>query len=269
MGAKLDVIEGPAGLFGAYFGGRFDRTALDGGFGEEWRLLDARFKPWPVSGVVQPYVEAALALASPAGLPAADLSRVVIRGNAGIRPWCEPAGEKRRPRSAAAGADSIPFATATALARGRLGLEDITGEALRDPVTLEIAARIHCELSDAPGEEGSLDLVLAGGRTLHQRLPPPLGGIERPLDRARLSAKFRDCARHAAAPVSAPLLDALERALWSLETAQDIGAVTALARGEALCANSSRSRSGATSGLARPTSNPGQSLTSKRECGED
>src|SRR5262249_37304826 len=60
--ADCDVFEGEAGLFNTYYLRTWDREPLEKDLGGTWHMLDVGFKPWPISSVTHPFIEAALQL---------------------------------------------------------------------------------------------------------------------------------------------------------------------------------------------------------------
>ncbi|MBI3329989.1 MAG: MmgE/PrpD family protein, partial [Nitrospinae bacterium] len=63
LGAHIQAIEGDAGLYGLFYDGRYAQEVIESGLGRVYLLQRARFKPWPTSGVVHPFIEAASLLA--------------------------------------------------------------------------------------------------------------------------------------------------------------------------------------------------------------
>jgi 2-methylcitrate dehydratase PrpD len=59
------------------------------------------------------------------------------------------------------------------------------------------------------------------GRAVTVEASAPIGSPEKPLTNAQLEAKFRDCARNAAQPLSDESVDELLAAIRRLETVPD------------------------------------------------
>lgn len=219
LGAQIDALDGPAGFY-ALVGGRFDEAVLLDGLGTRFRLVETTFKPWPVSGVVTPFIEAALDLAIGHGFQPDEIARVEVVGSPQIRQWCEPAAERRRPSNGASAANSTLYATATALAHGRVVLADFAGDGLRDPRALALADRTTYR-PDERAPHGRVALHMMDGRVLEAAVGTALGHPARPLSDDRLRAKFRDCCE------AVPLLqrgdtEALIELVDRLETVDDV-----------------------------------------------
>jgi len=220
LGAEIDALDGPAGLYGLATDGHFDADALAGELGQRFAFVDVQFKPWPASNHVAPFIEAALALAAEGGPSPATIE---LAGSSRVRDWFEPLPERRRPSNAASAANSAPFAVACALAHGAVALADYAPAGLRDEAVLALAERVTYRLDDRV-DGGIVALVDADGRRREVHVAIPLGDPARPLSRERLEAKFRDCCAHATgvSPVAATRLIAL---IADLEALPDVGAL--------------------------------------------
>jgi 2-methylcitrate dehydratase PrpD len=213
------VFEGTHGLFAG-----FARTsegnygALLDGFGERWLMAGLAFKPYPCGTMIQPYVDCARRLGKRVAMESiVELVAEVAEGTV-HRLW-EPVPEKHRPPNGYAGKFSAPYCIAAALARGDLGLDAFTDEAVMEPSVRSLAAKVRYRIDASnpyPFEyTGHLRARLADGRFLEERQPHLRGGAREPLARADLEEKLRSNARVGGWPDEriAPVL-ALARALW-------------------------------------------------------
>ncbi len=90
------------------------------------------------------------------------------------------------------------FAAAKALAHRKVVLADFSADGLRDEIALALADRITYRLEEA-FEGGSVTVQTADGRSLTATVARPLGDPTRPMSRAALEEKFRDCCSYAPA----------------------------------------------------------------------
>ena len=230
LGARIAAFEGQAGLYGLFYGGVYEQSVLEEGLGSDWFLLQARFKPWPTSGNVHPYIEAATTIAQQ-GVKPNDIASIVARAGPYLRPWCEPIEERRRPPNPASAANSIVYGIAKALVNGHVGLRDFTDEGLVQKDALRLAEHATCEIDEAYVGKGTVEVRTHDGRVFAETVTHPLGHPSRPLSQDQLVAKFRDCAAHAAVLFPAAQLDMLIDELGALETIGDARRIGDLARG--------------------------------------
>jgi 2-methylcitrate dehydratase PrpD len=190
--ANVDAIGGRAGLYGLATGGNFDEQAVIGELGTSYRFLETQFKPWPVSAVVAPFIEAAINLTVEHDIRPDDIISVELGGPESIRQWCEPLDERRRPSNAASAANSTLFAAAKALVNRAVTLKDFTVAGLRDEVALALTARTTVRLDNGLAN-CEVNVLTNNGRTFGASIGNALGHPSRPITQQRLEEKFRDC----------------------------------------------------------------------------
>ncbi|HVB05503.1 MAG TPA: MmgE/PrpD family protein [Acidimicrobiales bacterium] len=216
--ARMSALEGDAGLMPVFFelGEEALAGALDG-FGEEWSAGSAALKRWPASGVVQPYVDAALRLAGRAALSASELSAVRITAAPAERDWLEPAAARRQPQNASAAANSIAFGVACALAHGALRIADLRAGA--GPLGgAEVAALLAATAHTFDGEP-AVEVVTAAGAAHREPLAPR---NEERLDGEALADKLTAANAASVAPRPAGELDRLVAAVEGLDALPDV-----------------------------------------------
>jgi 2-methylcitrate dehydratase PrpD len=194
------VFEGRFGFFEAHLGDRWDARALQDGLGEQWRFLDAVYKPYPTNHFTHAGIDAALAIrrrgvtidaieAIELGVPAPTLRTIA-----------EPAHEKWSPPNGYAARFSGPFTVATALANeSGLGvtLDDLGEAAVHDPRRLRLARLVYCVPDEQatqafPGRFGAvLRVRLLSGESVEARIDSSRGGPGNSLAPGDLERKFR------------------------------------------------------------------------------
>jgi 2-methylcitrate dehydratase PrpD len=116
---------------------------------------------------------------------------------------------------------SLPFPVAAAVVRGKVGLEEVTGDAFRDPeiarlvaaTTVREEAKYNARFPDK-GRWGDVTLVLKDGRRLESGETNARGGADDPLPRAEVVAKFHE---YAAPAVGEARAQEIERAILGLD----------------------------------------------------
>jgi 2-methylcitrate dehydratase PrpD len=137
-----------------------------------------------------------------------------------------PDAPKRAPERAIDAKVSLPFTIATALVRGEVTLDSFAPEALRAPDVLALAnlARFTA-LEDAdPGAmaSGGITLRLKNGSELRQFVSARCGAPCNPLTHDELEAKFRTCARLAAAPLGETQIEAIVACVARFEEVAEV-----------------------------------------------
>jgi 2-methylcitrate dehydratase PrpD len=202
------VLDGRHNLFAAFIGLPAPGVGeLCGDLGLRWAGGAAHFKYYPCAHVIQPYLDAAIALRERHRFAAEAIERVTCA----IAPWavpivCTPRAPKLRPQSDMDAIASLPYQVAVALADGRVEL-DALGPACRARAqVLALAERIEHAADESlrDGFNGRIVIALKSGEVLQGAVSSA------PPERAKVLAKFRANARRA---VEKDTAAALERAL--------------------------------------------------------
>jgi 2-methylcitrate dehydratase PrpD len=225
LGGECDALEGVAGLYDMFYGGEYREEALGENLGRDFLLTRTSFKPWPTSGIVHPFIEAASKIAERGVKPSA-IKAVHLIGSDHILPWCEPIEERRLPKNTASAGNSVPFAVARALVHGDLLLRDFTSEGMNDEAANVIAARTTYAVEHSL--KGGIVKVSTNDGQEHQiHIETPLGHPTRPVPYERLIAKFSDCCRYSITPLSGERVSQLIALIDNLEN-EDFRMLTGL-----------------------------------------
>lgn len=172
--------------------------------GSRWRIMEQYFKAYPVCRWAQPAVEAALAVGTAHGLDADAIERIeVVTFHEGTRL------ANRRPGSTEEAQYSLPFPVAAALAKGRLGPEEVSDAGLADPAVLRLADAITlAESADYnvrfPAERWAhVAVTTRDGRRLVSAPATARGDPEAPLAERAILDKFDAYAAPVLGPVRA------------------------------------------------------------------
>ena len=150
--------------------------------------------------MTHPYIDCAKRLAA-RGIQADDVVEITCEVAEGTvhRLW-EPLADKQRPPNGYAAKFSTPYCLAVGFVRGGVGLDAFTDDAVRDPATLAVAARVRYRIDPQnpyPREfTGHIRATLADGRVIEERQPHFRGGAREPLTRADIEDKFALNCRH-------------------------------------------------------------------------
>ncbi|HVZ43592.1 MAG TPA: MmgE/PrpD family protein [Ramlibacter sp.] len=217
-------IEGPRGFL-KVMGHEADADSIAEGLGERWELANNTYKPYPCGVVLNPVIEACLALYADEGVRLRDVSHAELRGH----PLLRQRTDRAHPESGREAQVSAQHAVAVALATGRAGLDEFSAaSAARDDLRAFAPKLAFVDDASLGVESASVRLILANGKEVARGIASARGSLAVPLTDAELESKLRELCRWGASGCEAdPLIDAL----WSLDGRSDAGAVAALAAG--------------------------------------
>ena len=219
-------LEGPRGFL-RVTGEQPDLASVTEGLGTRWELLNNTYKPYPCGVVLNPVIEACLALHPQAAAEAAAIERIELGGRALLRERTD----RPRPRSGREAQVSAQHAVAVSLLTGRAGLDEFSDACVADARWHALGGKVVFVDDDRPGvESATVTLRLAGGRTLAHHVEAARGSLAVPLSDDELALKLQRLAAWGGSGCApAPLLDAL----WSLDERDDAGSLMPLAAGRA------------------------------------
>ncbi|WP_159588275.1 MmgE/PrpD family protein [Chelativorans xinjiangense] len=190
------VFEGTHGAFKTFAPSIEPKTdILFEDLGQTFVMDTITFKPYPCGTMVQPYIDCAMKLKA-RGIPLEGIEKIVCKTAEGIvhRLW-EPLDLKRRPPTAYAAKFSTPFGVALGLVRGRAGLGDFTEAAIADDELIRIAGLVDFEIDPKnpypAAYTGHVRIAYRDGQVEEAEQGHMRGGVEEPLTRDEIDAKFR------------------------------------------------------------------------------
>lgn len=198
-GAK-NSIEGEWGLYRQYMDGDYSRDILTRDLGRRFEGVNVAIKPYPCCRGIHPAIDAALELAIEEGLRSNDLGEIILSvTDAHLALLCLPEDAKRTPRSPVDAQFSIPWGVASAFVKRRVGLDDFTEDAIRNPAVLDLTRRMRVEVDNSlhrPGPEPTrVKVITREGKAFSRVVENPLGSLERPMSFDDCARKFADCAK--------------------------------------------------------------------------
>jgi 2-methylcitrate dehydratase PrpD len=219
-------LEGRGGFYATFARGAFEPKFLLEQLGATFEIEHISFKPWPCCRGTHAAIEAMIHLRNTRSLRADSVMEITLSGSRIHRMLDEPHASKRRPATAIDAKFSLPFTTAVALIRGRVGLEDFIPEVLQDPQILELGNKVRLSIDASLAEHDmalAVTVLTKDGTHLTHHVIAPLGNPDNPISDGALIEKFIHCAHYAARPVSATQARVLSDRLLNLEQVSDIG----------------------------------------------
>jgi 2-methylcitrate dehydratase PrpD len=215
-------VEGRFGFFELYQPNGYDASVLLRDLGTAFRGEGLSYKPYPCGRPLHAAIDAALAARARLEIERPDdIASVTVEADpAGHNEQFDRGPAKRRPTHVVEAQFAQPFLVATALVHGKVGIAEV--DSLGDASVLALSERIvGIARDDRPKRSLSITVQRTDGRSLTVEAGDPIGSPEKPLTNAQLEAKFRDCARNAAQPLSDTSVDAALAAIGRLETMPD------------------------------------------------
>ncbi|HLI13836.1 MAG TPA: MmgE/PrpD family protein [Alphaproteobacteria bacterium] len=194
------AVEQPHGFARVLNRGVFDDGEIDA-LGRRWRLLDPGIdvKRIPICLSSHAAVDAVRALAATHRIAAPDVVRVVCD----VPAMAAANLAYHHPRNRREAMFSMPFAIATTLLFGDVGLRQLAADVIGDPRIAQLMDKVAMvtgsswdarRVSRAAPEGASVRIELRDGEVVECFCEAPRGAASRPLAMEEIEAKFRDCA---------------------------------------------------------------------------
>jgi 2-methylcitrate dehydratase PrpD len=224
LSGPKDFLTGRFGFYNAYERGDFEPSKVTDGLGKTFEINRVSVKQFPSGRVTHGPIEAAISLHKEASIAAADIEEVIVRySRIGLRMTGEQP-ERRNPSNVQHAKFSVYYAVACALVRGHVGLEDLTVEAVTDPVIRDIVGKTRVEVDPAFSgiPPGIVTVKMKDGRQLQREVPVLKGTPEKPLTWAEYADKFRRCVEFAAKPIPTNKVEATINLVANLESMKNV-----------------------------------------------
>ncbi|MGO4395268.1 MmgE/PrpD family protein [Variovorax sp. M-6] len=219
-----DILEGPFGYFALYDFGQARWADVAKGVGQVFQITLMSHKPYPTGRATHAGIDAIVDLMAAHGFGPDDVETVRIHASSLI---ARLVGRPAQPGMDSASAKlSMGYVVATALRKGRVGIDDFDPGALIDARVFEMARRVVVLDDGNPNPNAlgpqTVEVVLKRGESLRLEVPHFLGSPGRPLPEPDQHAKFMACCASAEPPMSQSQAEALGAALRRLEDLPDV-----------------------------------------------
>ncbi len=217
-------LEGPYGFLNVT-GPNANSARIVNGLGEHWELGSNTYKPYPCGVVLNPVIEACIALARDERMSLSDIERVVVTGH----PLLRERTDRIEPRSGREAQVSAQHSVAVVLTDGKAGLAEFSDACAAAPSLRPLREKVFVVEDDSYAVESAMvTIYLRGGNKLSLTTEQARGSSNNPLSDADLEKKLSELVDYSNAPCEkARLIDAI----WALDTVDDAGKVIALAAG--------------------------------------
>jgi len=161
-----------------------------------------------------------------------NAQEIVAYGGHSVYDLSQPPEVKRRPRTVIDAQFSVPWVVATALVNGAVTPADFTEEAIKDPETLSVAAKVSGRLvpeMDRHGVgPGGVIVGMKDGTEYREEVEHCLGSVERPMTFEDVAGKFRECSAGSVKPLSGDTIDRVIEMAGQLEKLADAAEIIRL-----------------------------------------
>ncbi len=213
--APATTLEGEQGFF-AVMGAGSDLAEIVEGLGTRWEILNNTYKPYACGVVINPVIDACLALrtqlASSGSAPTESaISRVTVRG----APLLLARADRPDIQTGREAQVSAQHLAAVALLHGADGLQPVADSTVADRQIQALRRRIDLVADEAVGLQSCfVTLQHKDGRTLTASVSQARGSLENPLTDREVTEKFE---RLTDETISRAQRGALVDGIWSLE----------------------------------------------------
>lgn len=183
-----EPLEGKRGFL-ALHSDTPDYAAITGELGSRWEILNNTFKPYPCGVVLNPVIEACLALHAKGGFSTTDIMSVELTGHPLLRQRTDRPGVT----SGRLAQVSAQHAVAVSLLHGRADLAAFSDKAVADTETRALGDKLT--FRDDPTsalDSVQIRLLMTDGREILNVITAAKGGLGDPLSDTDLAEKFRD-----------------------------------------------------------------------------
>lgn len=221
--APLDGVRGFLNVMGE----KPELEGINAQFGEHWEMALNTYKPYPCGIVLNPVIEACLQLAAREEVVRnldQRLQSVEITGQKLLRDRTDRPGVKTGRESQVSAQHAVPVS----LLRGRAGVAEFSDEAVRDPVIRALGEKVRFTVDDSMSiDAAKVTLHFIEGSSVTVSIEKARGSTGRPLTDQDIEQKFKELCSQADSECDQ---EQLIRAIWAIETLEDVGALMTLAR---------------------------------------
>ncbi len=219
-------LEGVRGFLNVT-GDNPDFAGLIERLGQRWELCKNTYKPYPCGVVLNPVIDACLALHADPALALQRITRIEVVGHPLLRQRTDRPGVRTGRESQVSAQHAVPIALIT----GRAGLDEFSDAAVAR-ADVQALGRKVCFTED---ETFSIDaarviITQTDGQTLTSVIDFARGSLKKPLTDGEIEQKLRALCRYGRSGCKP---DALIDAVWGLDGAADVGLLVDLAQGVA------------------------------------
>jgi 2-methylcitrate dehydratase PrpD len=193
---------------------------LTDGLGASWEIVKTAYKPYPCGFVVHPVLDCVLDWRRQH--PDAAVEKVTVTGNPLL------AARTDRPNISTSGQSqvSVQHAVAAALVTGKAGVEQFGEACVNDPRVIALRGKVAVRRDESfATTSAAVEITTADGQVHKCAQRAARGSDDNPMTDGELEDKLREAAAHA---IPGTDIDALIKAIWTVDDCADIAKLAAL-----------------------------------------
>lgn len=218
--SSTQAIEAPRGWANVLSTARNFAEITDG-LGAHYEISANTYKPFPCGIVIHPSIDACLQLRAQHALKPDQIESVELR----VHPLVLELTGRKSPQASLEGKFSVYHAVAAAIVHGRVGEQQFSDQAVRDPATVSLRGRVTAVIDRSVAEDQvRATILLKDGRRLEKFIEHAVGSAKNPMPDAQLEAKFQGLAEGILPPARVRKLMDL---CWTVEKLPRVSAIAA------------------------------------------
>jgi 2-methylcitrate dehydratase PrpD len=221
-----DVLEGPGGFYSCYEPNP-DTGPIYSQLGVSFGGAELAVKLHSACRCTHQAIDLAETARS-RGLSAKDIDHITVKVNdQSYKLVCSPDEQKKRPKTPVDAMFSIPYTVAAAITRGRVFIDEVNEEAIKDLAILKLAERVTTELDPERQSELSvgsvaMEIKTVSGETVVLMSGFPRGNPRNPATMEDCIQKFKTCVAHSAKPFSQYQVERIAEVVTNLEQLESV-----------------------------------------------
>jgi 2-methylcitrate dehydratase PrpD len=233
---SLDCLEenNKRNFYQTFFRGVYLPQQLTAELGKVFQGTYASQKEYPSCHGQHASIEATLTLMKKDNIRAKDIAEVLLRVSPGDFGYlASPPEKKKSPQNLIETQFSLYWGVAAAICFGEATIRNFTAASLKDKKIWELMQKISTRpepaLESEEGFSGAIvEIKTIDGKTHTGRVDSPFGSPVNPMSMEDIAAKFRQCCRYAASPVSEENQEKVINLVKNIEQVKDVGRIARL-----------------------------------------
>lgn len=237
IGTKVPLL-GWAGLYPLYYKGEFHERVLLADLGTIFEGANVSIKPYCSCKATHHAIYTAIELVKKHQIKHEDIERIDVRTcdyNMRTVVWNENKEHKHSPRNLNESQFSLPFTVATGIVKGRVFIDVVHDDALRDPQILSLSRKIAVHATPEKDAEfmangfpaDEVDICMKDGQVYTGSELHVKGHPDNPMSFDEVVEKFKLCATFSARPLAQEKLEGFVAKVKSLDRQDDVRSLVA------------------------------------------